>query len=38
MLARSTTLPMVEAAFRILRTAAEISPPTRHSIDCILLI
>jgi hypothetical protein len=37
-LAHAATLPIVETSFHTLRTATEVSPPTRHSIDCILLI
>ena len=37
-LARGAALPIVDTPLHTLRLAWQVSPPTRHSIDCILLI
>jgi hypothetical protein len=37
-LARTATLLIVETSVHTPRTFTEVSPPTRHSVDCILLI
>ena len=38
LLALSAVLPTVQAPFRAYQPSTEVGPPTRHSIDCILLI
>ena len=37
-LSRATVSPLLEVPFHPLQPATEITPPSRHSIDCILLI